>query len=129
MNMYFLLSSFCTSALILYCTYLSSHYFPCQYEIHICQSLFLKLRFLMMLDFHYGSTGCQVFKQGVQNWKDVLLKINIPKGNYCILRIGVMGSCQKVPKCDFQSQFSTARSIKIVPRGGPPFWLMGSLFG
>ena len=24
---------------------------------------------------------------------------------------------------------STARSIEIVPRGGPPFWLMESLFG
>ena len=23
----------------------------------------------------------------------------------------------------------TARSIEIVTRGGPPFWLMGSLFG
>ena len=24
----------------------------------------------------YGSTGCQVFKRGVQNWKDLGLKIN-----------------------------------------------------
>ena len=31
---------------------------------------------------HYGNTGCQVFKKGVQNWKDFCLKINIPKGNY-----------------------------------------------
>ena len=30
----------------------------------------------------YGSTGCRVFKQGIQNWKDFCLKINIPKGNY-----------------------------------------------
>ena len=30
----------------------------------------------------YGSTGCRVFKRGVQNWKDFCLKINIPKGNY-----------------------------------------------
>ena len=42
---------------------------------------------------------------GVENWKDFCLKINIPKENYWILRIGVMGSCQKVPKFDFQSQF------------------------
>ena len=27
----------------------------------------------------YGNKGCRVFKQGVQNWKDFCLKINIPK--------------------------------------------------
>ena len=43
---------------------------------------------------HYGNTGCWVYKQGVQNWKDFCPKINIPKGNYWILRIGVMGRCQ-----------------------------------
>ena len=39
----------------------------------------------------YGNTGCRVFKQGLQNWKDFCLKINIPRENYEILRIGVMG--------------------------------------
>ena len=29
----------------------------------------------------YGNTGCRVFKQGVQNWKDFCLRINIPKEN------------------------------------------------
>ena len=38
----------------------------------------------------YGNMGCRVFKRGVQN----CLKINVPKGNYWILRIGVMGRCQ-----------------------------------
>ena len=51
----------------------------------------------------YGNTGCQVFKQGVQNWKYFCLKINIPKGNDWILRFGLMASWQKVPKFDFQS--------------------------
>ena len=37
---------------------------------------------------YYGITGYQVFKRGVQNWKDFCLKINIPEGNYWILRIG-----------------------------------------
>ena len=32
----------------------------------------------------HGSTGCWVFKWGVQNWKDFCVKINIPKGNYWI---------------------------------------------
>ena len=29
----------------------------------------------------YGNTDCQVFKRGIQNWKDFCLNINIPKGN------------------------------------------------
>ena len=49
----------------------------------------------------YGNTGCRVFERGVQNWKVFCIKINIPKGNYWILRIGVMGRCQKVPWFDF----------------------------
>ena len=43
----------------------------------------------------YGITGCWVFKQRMQNWKKICIKINIPKGNYWILRIGIMGRCQK----------------------------------
>ena len=45
------------------------------------------------------------FSGGIQNWIDFCLKIDIPEGKYCILRIGVMGRCQKVLKFDFQSQF------------------------
>ena len=42
------------------------------------------------------------------------LKINIPKGNHWILRICVaLGRCQKVPKFDFQSQFSMSKVIGI----------------
>jgi hypothetical protein len=44
----------------------------------------------------YGNTDCRVFKQGVQNWKDFCLEINIPQGNYWILRIGVTGRFQKL---------------------------------
>ena len=40
--------------------------------------------------------GCGVFKRGVQNYKDFCLRINILKGNYWILRIGLMGKCQKL---------------------------------
>ena len=29
----------------------------------------------------YGNMGYQVFKWGIQNWKDFCLEINIPKGN------------------------------------------------
>ena len=40
--------------------------------------------------------GCGVFKRGVQNQKDFCLRINILRGNYWILRIGLMGRCQKL---------------------------------
>ena len=43
----------------------------------------------------YCNTGCRVFKQGIQNWKDFCLKINILKGNDWILRIGVVASIKK----------------------------------
>ena len=49
----------------------------------------------------YGNTGCQVLKRGIQNWKDFCLKINIPKGNYWILRIGLMGSLSSLQKSEF----------------------------
>ena len=55
----------------------------------------------------YGNTGYRVFKWGLQNWKDFCFKINIPKKYFWILRTGLMGRCQKVPKFDFQSQLST----------------------
>ena len=44
----------------------------------------------------YGNMSCWVFKWGVHIWKFFWLKINIPKGNYWILRIGVMGRCLEV---------------------------------
>ena len=54
---------------------------------------------------HYGSTGCLVFKWGVQNWKYFCIEINITKRNYWIFRIGVMRKCQKwVPKLIFFNQ-------------------------
>jgi hypothetical protein len=34
--------------------------------------------------------------EGAQNWKDFCLKINIPKGNYLIVRIDIMGRFQKL---------------------------------
>ena len=33
-------------------------------------------------DVPLGNMGCRVFKQGVQNWKDFCLKIDISKGNH-----------------------------------------------
>ena len=40
----------------------------------------------------------------------------LPKNQhtYWILRIGLMGRCQKVPKFDFQSQFSMSKIIRII---------------
>ena len=45
---------------------------------------------------YHGNTGCQVSKQEVQNHKDFCIRINRAKGNYWILRIGIVTSCQKL---------------------------------
>ena len=48
----------------------------------------------------YGSTGCGVFKRGIQNQKDFFIKINIPKGIAIVLSINKIrtlfpnGQCQ-----------------------------------
>ena len=47
----------------------------------------------------YGNTGCGVFKRGVKNPKDFCIEINIPKGNYWILRIRLMGSLSTLHMC------------------------------
>ena len=45
--------------------------------------------------------------------KEVCLKINIPKENYWILRIGVVRRCRKLPTFDLRSQFSMSKIIGI----------------
>jgi hypothetical protein len=49
----------------------------------------------------YGITGYGVSSPGIQNYKDFCIKINIPKGNYWILRIGLMGSLSRLQKSEF----------------------------
>ena len=56
----------------------------------------LLMNFIFLDTTHYGNTGCRVFMRRIQNEKDFWLKINIPKGTYWILRIGVVASCQKL---------------------------------
>ena len=56
---------------------------------------------ILLQQISFGNTGCRVFNGGVARF---FLKINIPKGYCSILRIGVVGRCQKVPKFDFHSQ-------------------------
>ena len=46
----------------------------------------------------YGNRGCGVSKGGVKNYKGFCIKINIPKGNFWILRIGLMGGPQYLAK-------------------------------
>ena len=58
----------------------------------------------------YGNTGCGVFKQGVQNQKDFSLRINILKGNFSILRIGLVGASEVFKNQSFKSQlFSSSQ--------------------
>jgi hypothetical protein len=49
----------------------------------------------------YGITGYGVSSPGIQNYKDFCIKINIPKGNYRILRIGLTGSLSSLQKSEF----------------------------
>ena len=73
-----------------------------------------RLSFFLAFLINYSSRGCGFFKQGIPNYKDFCLQINIPKQNYWNLSFGLTESCQKVPKFDFQSQFSVSKIIRIL---------------
>ena len=49
----------------------------------------------------YGITGYGGSRPGIQIQKDFCIKINIPKKNYWILRIGTMGSLSSLQKSEF----------------------------
>ena len=57
-------------------------------------------------DEHNGNIGCLVFKQGVQNQKYFCLKL-LNFENWCSREVS------KVPKFDFQSQFSMSKITAI----------------
>ena len=61
----------------------------------------------------YGITGCGVFKGGIQNQKGFWLKINCIQMKLPNFENWSNGRCQKVPKFDFQSQFSMSKIIGI----------------
>ena len=69
--------------------------------------------------FYSGSNICMAFpvvefsREGYKIRKVFGKKSTVFKWNYQILKIWVMGSCQKVPKFDFQSQFSMSKIIRI----------------
>ena len=48
----------------------------------------------------YGITSYGVSRPGIQNKKGFCIKINLPKGNYWILRIGLMGSLSSLEKSE-----------------------------
>ena len=81
---------------------------------------------------HYGNTGCGVFVFQKKLEGFLPKRINIIKGNYRILRIGLKGRCQKVPKFDFQNQISMSKMIRIFLiffslkniHSGAPFFVM-----
>ena len=52
-------------------------------------------------DLEYGITGYGVSRPGIQNKKGSCIKVNLPKGNYWILRIGLMGSLSSLKKSEF----------------------------
>ena len=55
-------------------------------------------------------------KEGEKFRKVFLLKINIQKGNYCILRTDVVTGSQKLQKSDFQNQFSMSKMMGLFPK-------------
>ena len=59
----------------------------------------------------YGNTACQVLKKRIQNLLDFWPKINILKGNYCILSIDIVARWEKLQKSNFESQFSPSIMI------------------
>ena len=63
----------------------------------------------------HGNTGCGVFKWKVQNQKGFCLRINILKGNYSILRIGLVGASEVFKNQSFKSQlFSSSQKEKYL---------------
>ena len=50
---------------------------------------------------NYGISGYGVSRLGIQNKKGFSIKINLPKGNDWILRIGLMGSRSSLQKSEF----------------------------
>ena len=69
---------------------------------HFIKYMYSTLLYLVSARWHHnGSTGCGVLKRGTQNKKDFCIKINIPKENYWILRIGLMGSLSSLQNSEF----------------------------
>ena len=61
----------------------------------------------------YSSAGCRVFKWWCTKLESFHLKINMPTGNYWILRIGVMRRCQKRRNLTFKVNFVCYEMIRI----------------
>ena len=71
----------------------------------------VKLKTKLWQGTQYGNTGCGVFKWEVQNSKGYCIRINILKGNYCLLRIGLMGASEVFKNMSFKNQlFSSSHS-------------------
>ena len=66
-----------------------------QFSLNFLGSLILSI-YEFKKSFKYGYMVVRVVEFSREGYKDCCLKINIPKGNFRILRIGVMGNCQKL---------------------------------
>ena len=64
-------------------------------EKHLHRKSWKMIWFFSPCYLYYGNMGCKVFKPGVQNQKDFCLRINILKGNYWILIIGLVGASRR----------------------------------
>ena len=84
---------------------------------HLCQFTFIHMHIQLIFYVIYDvvnnisinnmALGVVEFLKGGYKIQNIFcLRINIPKKKYRIFSFGLTASCQKVPKFDFQSQFS-----------------------
>ena len=81
--------------------------------VHSINSSTLQMGILLFdkdLRSQYGNTGNGVSSRGIQNYKGFSLKLNIHKEHYWILRIGIVGRCQKSQNLTFKVHFLCQKS-------------------
>ena len=81
--------------------------------IYSCDATCMTLSEIKMVDRRCNSLdnkiGCGILKMVGPKMQDFCPRIDLLKGNHCILRIRGAPVCQKVPKLYYQSQFSMSK--------------------
>ena len=88
---------------------------------HLCQFTFIHMHIQLIFYVIYDVVNnisinnmalgvVEFLKGGIQNSEYLLPKNQHTQKKYRIFSFGLTASCQKVPKCDFQSQFSKSKS-------------------
>ena len=75
-------------------------------------TLILKLSYCI-LDWYLGILLWHIIKKRLNTYNMAIQVVEFSNTIYKIFNFGLMVSCQKVPKFDFHSQFSTSKIIEI----------------